>query len=282
MQRIYSLLGFSQSPSFQILSDLHLEVGQQYSSFDIPASAPYLILAGDIGRLKDYDAFLEFLRRQTERFKTVFLVLGNHEFYDISFEKGLEVARQLEQEPCLHNKLVLLHRRAHRIPDSSVTVLGCTLWSAIPEDARKAVAGAVSDFSKIESWSVDRHNEAHEADVAWLRSQVESAAKDDALLVATHHAPCLQLTSSPRHVGSPWTSAFATDLLGSAVAASTACWGAVRVWVFGHTHYSTTFKVNGTRVVSNQRGYVIPGLRVLGDEKGSRKHTFDVSRTIRV
>ncbi|KAK7605630.1 hypothetical protein BKA81DRAFT_226280 [Phyllosticta paracitricarpa] len=86
MQRLLSLFDFSRSPKFQIVSDLHLEVGQQYSSFDIPASAPHLILAGD------YDAYLGFLRRQTEQFETVFLVLGNHEFYGITFGESIELA----------------------------------------------------------------------------------------------------------------------------------------------------------------------------------------------
>lgn len=48
--------------SFQINSDLHLEVGQQHFSFQIPASAPYLVPAGDIGRLIDYDSYLDFLK----------------------------------------------------------------------------------------------------------------------------------------------------------------------------------------------------------------------------
>lgn len=46
---------------FQIMSDLHFELGQQYSSFYIPSSAPYLLLAGDIGRLVHYHLFLTFL-----------------------------------------------------------------------------------------------------------------------------------------------------------------------------------------------------------------------------
>jgi len=50
---------FVQPPQtpFQINSDLHLEVGQQYATFDIKPSAEYLILAGDIGKLIDYDKF---------------------------------------------------------------------------------------------------------------------------------------------------------------------------------------------------------------------------------
>lgn len=46
---------------FQVMSDLHLEVGQQYTSFRISPCAPYLILAGDIGRLSDYVAYRDFL-----------------------------------------------------------------------------------------------------------------------------------------------------------------------------------------------------------------------------
>lgn len=69
---------------FQIMSDLHLELGQQYNSFYIPPSAPYLVLAGDIGRLVDHHLFLSFLRAQCERFVQVFMALGNHEFYGVT------------------------------------------------------------------------------------------------------------------------------------------------------------------------------------------------------
>lgn len=39
--------------SFQILSDLHLEINQEYLSFEIPVCAEHLVLAGDVGRLVD-------------------------------------------------------------------------------------------------------------------------------------------------------------------------------------------------------------------------------------
>ena len=120
------------SESFQILSDLHLEVGHQYLSFTFPPVATNLILAGDIGRLAEYDDYLRFIQRQTGQFKRVFLVLGNHEFYGLSFHEGLEKARKLEQEPSLNGRLILLQNSRFDIPDSSVTVLGCTLWSRIP------------------------------------------------------------------------------------------------------------------------------------------------------
>jgi metallophosphoesterase superfamily enzyme len=81
------------SASFQVLSDLHLEVNQHYLSLEIPVYAKYLILAGDIGRLVDYDNYRCFLQKQTDRFEVVFLILGNHEFYSDTSAAGLQRAR---------------------------------------------------------------------------------------------------------------------------------------------------------------------------------------------
>ncbi|KAJ5360688.1 hypothetical protein N7517_009879 [Penicillium concentricum] len=49
-------------------------------------------------------------------------------------------------------------------------------------------------------------------------------------------------------------------------------WDGVKIWVFGHTHYTTEFKERGISVVSNQRGYVLPWKT----EKGN----FDVRRVV--
>jgi predicted phosphodiesterase len=256
--------------SFQVLSDLHLEVGQQYSSFDFPATAPYLILAGDIGQLSDYDAFRSFLAIQTTRFELVLLVLGNHKFYGSSHTKTLELATRMEKEPELNDKLMLLHRKKIDVPNSNITILGCSLWSHIPDDAKLMVKSKVNDFKKIEGWSPDSHTKEYEKDIRWLKDQVEIIQKGNKalkpnrtlpettqkrfILVVTHHAPCLRGTSEPKFDDSPWTSAFATDLLKKADD-----WSDVKAWVYGHTHYSTELTKAGVRVLSNQRGYVLPG-----------------------
>ncbi|KAJ5951083.1 calcineurin-like phosphoesterase [Penicillium vulpinum] len=253
---------FSQpSVSIQILSDLHLEVNRQYTLFDVPVVSKYLLLAGDIGRLADYDEYLAFLHKQTEKFELVFLILGNHEFYGGSFASAFETVRRLEQEPSLNGRLVLLHQRRYDIPDSNVTILGCTLWSDIPENSKDIVHYKIKDFQKIKDWTIDEHNAAHKSDLSWLHKEVQSIYNTHkinptklskrSVLVATHHAPAMHRTSSPQHAQNPWSAAFATDLLSQP-------WNGVNTWVFGHTHYSTEFKEKGIRVVSNQRGYVLP------------------------
>ncbi|OJJ55558.1 hypothetical protein ASPSYDRAFT_158431 [Aspergillus sydowii CBS 593.65] len=276
-----------QSPVIQILSDLHLEIDQQYLAFSIPAHAKTLILGGDVGRLVDYDNYRAFLQKQTDQFETVFLVLGNHEFHNLSFEEGIQKARELEQEPCFNGRLILLHRRRHDIrdPDSGccVTVLGCTLWSDIPEEARDIVRYKISDFTKITDWSVESHNAAHEKDVTWLLDEIRCVQRENeqvrneidkkSILVVTHHAPCLKRTSAPQHENSPWRFAFGTDILRNITDTS-----GIKAWAFGHTHFTTEFRENGVRVVSNQRGYVLPWTRT----EQKVENGFDAGRVIQV
>jgi len=314
MQKLVSILRNhrpSSRPSFQILSDLHLEIGQQYLAFQVPVSAPYLILAGDIGRFIDYSSYLAFLKSQCSRFTKVFLIPGNHEFYETSHGDGLELARKLETEPELDGRLVLCHQRRFDVPGSDITILGCSLWSHIPNDAQDVVRMKINDFKKIKDWSVEAHNHAHQSDLEWLRAEIEaiqhqqntpvgdndddgrtngegnrlssrnhqSKQKKRSILVITHHAPCKDGTSEPRLASNPWNSAFATDLLSGGHE-----WQDVKLWIFGHTHYSTDFVKDGIRVLSNQRGYVLPGPQRKNPEgygKGPWK-AFDVGKVVRL
>ena len=232
---------------FQILSDLHLELGQQYSHFHIPASAPYLILAGDIGNLCHYQSYLDFLRRQCDNFRQVFLVLGNHEFYGISRNEGLRLAALLEQEAALQGKLKILNRTRADI-SSDVVILGCTLQSCISPSSRAVIECKVKDFKRIQQWTVDDHNAEHSRDVAWLKQQISAIKKGDMekghrfrrILVVTHHAPIRQGASKPEHENTPWSGAFGTDLRDVVDNESSSLLD-VEGRVFGHTHYTTQY-----------------------------------------
>lgn len=248
----------------QVLSDLHLEVGQQYSSFQIEVKAPYLVLAGDIGRFQDYDGFLTFLQHQCTRYTQVLMVMGNHEFYGRSRSEGLGVAERLQNEPSLQDRFIILNRQRVDLSED-VTVLGCTLQSYIFPESRKAVIGMVQDFARIVDWTVDDHNEEHAKDVSWLRDQITSIRQSETsstnqarkkIVVITHHAPCRSGVSKPEHENNPWSDAFATDLLLGTPKDNPLLdcdW-----WLFGHTHYSAYFQVGDVKVFSNQRGYVFP------------------------
>ncbi|CCF43211.1 hypothetical protein CH063_12974 [Colletotrichum higginsianum] len=246
--------GESSSGSVQFMSDLHLEATGNYATFDFPVTAPYLLLSGDVGSLADYKEYLSFIRRQTGRYAAVLLVLGNHEFHGLDHSTTLARAKELEAEPSLGGRLHVLHRRRFDIPGTNTTIIGCTLWTMVPEEAKEAVVGRVKDFQHIEDWGVETHNGAHVADLKWLKGQLREVPEETRVIVATHHAPSLEGTSEPQHRGSPWSSAFATGIMEDGED-----WSRVGCWVFGHTHYSTDVVVEGVRIVSNQRGYVGPG-----------------------
>lgn len=226
LQNMISQLRGSSSqgsePQVQIMSDLHLEVGQQYQTFDFPVAGKWLILAGDIGRLIDYEGYRTFLERQIERYEKVALVLGNHEFFDLTYEESISKATQLSREPSLTIKLGLLNRDILRDETSESIVMGCTLWSFVLDSANAIVESKISDYKKISGWTVEKNNQRHAEEAAWLDSELQpmsNAAKADPqqhgrnILVVTHHALSLTGTSAPEHVDNPWTPAFATDLL---------------------------------------------------------------------
>ncbi len=243
---------------FQVLSDLHLEVGDQYQSYHIPVRAPLLILAGDIGRLKDYDKYLSFIRTQCARFDAVFLVLGNHEFYGISRADGLARAHMLETDETTMGRLTVLNRRRLDI-HPSLCILGCTLQSHIRPENRAVVEQRVKDFQRISEWTVELHNEEHQKDLDWLRTEINSIVSEPGynrrakhIVVISHHAPIKSGSSHPRNQNNPWADAFATDLIGVHQEMSR-----VHSWVFGHTHYTTQWREHGINLISNQRGYVL-------------------------
>lgn len=243
---------------FQIMSDLHLEMGQQYASFEIKACAPYLILAGDIGRLVDYNAFCAFLQVQCRQFVKVFLVLGNHEFFGLPRTQGSLLADRLENEKGLKGVLLVMNRK--RIDLAGVTILGCTLQSHIPDHANVIVSQKINDFSRIGDWTVADHNAEHTKDVTWLSNEISSIrqVKDASrrkILIVTHHAPAVKGTSAPANESNPWSSAFSTDLLDNSNGSPL---NDVQWWVFGHTHYCSESLRGSVRLVSNQRGYVFP------------------------
>ncbi|CAI4219046.1 unnamed protein product [Parascedosporium putredinis] len=161
-----------------LLSDIHLEIASQYTTYTFPATAPILLLAGDVGNLVHYPDYLAFLASLAPRYDRVLLLLGNHDFYGLTYDAALDAARRLVAEPCLAGKVLLLHRTRWDDPDSDLTVLGCTLWSRVPAKARDTVFYRVSDYLHIKEWSVEKHNEKHIEEVAWLRAELRAMAQE--------------------------------------------------------------------------------------------------------
>lgn len=68
-------------------------------------------------------------------------------------------------------------------------------------------------------------------------------------VVVTHHVPALQCVD-PAFRNSPVNSAFTADLATYIEKAD------IDVWIYGHSHFGIDTEIGGTKVVSNQLGYV--------------------------
>jgi len=291
MKRLSGLFGTTKT-AFQILSDLYLDHESQYLTFHIPVSAPYLILAGNIGRLADYDLYLSFLIRRCNLYEKVYLVLGSLEFQGVSHWEGMQLVHQLEKEAATRGRLQILYRKKVDVPGTNVTLLGCTLWSHIPDVAVASVLQKAPEFDSeigIRRWDVGSHNEEHFKDISWLRTELNShknlagstASPSSSVqrILVSSFTPDLRNTLPPWQVHSPWCHAYGTDLLNNTD------WVGIKYWIHGTTGRTGKVKRYGVKVVSNQRGCVgedDKGILKDGMSDKDKEGIFDITKVIKV
>jgi len=258
----------TESFPIQIISDLHLEIerpsphDQPLYIYGFPVCAPNLALLGDIGWTRDERLF-QWLEIQLSRFERVFMVAGNHEPYVSTLEQStfaleefskrcsLSRAERTESAPPM-GEFVFLNQTRYDV-SPTLTILGCTLWSALNPNDLDVLSWSLTDFKRIGSFKPSSYESAHKVDLDWLTSTLEdirSSSSARRVAIFTHHAPTVEGTGDPKYIDGPTNSAFATELTG------TPCWGSpVIFWAFGHTHWNCDFEKQGVRVFSNQRGY---------------------------
>jgi hypothetical protein len=247
------------------MSDLHLEtplVQPSYATFKIKLHANRLFLLGDIGLVKDEGLFffLEKLLKSTPNL-TIFYIFGNHESYQMVFEDALRKMRDftLKMKRDYGERLILLHRDRYDV-NSTITILGCPLWSHIPSDRAVEAQQRLTDFNEtrgIRGWTLERHNLEHQKDLQWLNQQVQAIQSNEPqrqIIILTHHSPTRDPRGNdPNHTSSSIACGFSTDL------SNDECWTSksVKMWAFGHTHFSFSFHDEKTQklVLANQKGY---------------------------
>jgi PAS domain S-box-containing protein len=129
---------------FQYVSDIHLE----YISYIpyIKKTADNLFLVGDIGH-PGTASFNKFLKICSEKYKNVFIVYGNHEYYSIirgrnkkieTMTEKLEYAKSFPSNVhLLHNSCVYFNKITNQVSLSCleydkknyIKIIGSTLWS---------------------------------------------------------------------------------------------------------------------------------------------------------
>jgi len=232
-----------------ILSDLHLGFGAMNRPIN---DADVVVLAGDISRPREAAAW-------AMRFdKPVLYVPGNHEFYGSS----IDGARRELKALCAGTNVHLLD--AGEVVLGGVRFLGATLWTdfrldgagAAREAAMREAVRFMRDFSVVRidgvPFTPQASAELFDAQAAWLEERLAEPHAGPTVVV-THHAPSPR-SIHPRFVGSPLNACFVSD------AERLIDKRRVQLWIHGHTHDSFDYRVAGTRVVCNSRGYAKDGV----------------------
>ena len=230
----------------QYVSDLHLEYHDEI--IKLPVTAEYLALAGDIGypSKANYGKFIEWC---SDNYKCIFLIIGNHEYYhendmNTTKDKIVEIVSNFSNVYLLDN---------NKIEIEGWIVLGTTLWSHIPDIVN--IDRYINDYKYINIYGmvIDSGvtNRLFESNVEWLTKEIRDAdANNKKVIVISHHAPLQKGTSDPVYESTEReiNYAFSSDL-------AVLMREPVKLWIFGHTHWTCDFIHNNVRVVTNGIGY---------------------------
>lgn len=236
----------------QLFSDLHADVLTPRPiavSPDIDA----VIVAGDTCEGAE-NAFAH-LRRLVPMQTPIVMVMGNHEYYRRGVHQELLSARRLAPLFGVH----LLENGSAVL--RNVRFVGATLWTGYGLFGPVNVAAAMRvakerlrDHKRI-GWTKRPWRRFRPAEALLLHSRSRrfiaetlAEAHEGPTVVITHHAP------HPRGLDPEGSS----DLLAAAYATDLSDLieqGCPDLWVHGHVHLNSDYKIGRTRIVCNAHGY---------------------------
>ena len=277
-----------------VCSDLHLEFGDLDLTNN--ENADVLILGGDIlvaddvknfgyvdeqimaatpSMLARGERYYNFVKRCSERFPQVVLIMGNHEHYHGDYAKTASIIRTVVGE---FSNVHFLDKEWRII--NGVLFYGGTLWTDMNNEdpiTLYQIAGMMNDYRGVknssktvqhrvptydennkEGWTFKerpaqfRPEDSVEDHKAFLKGLDEVLAlhPDLPTVVVGHHAPS-KASTHPRYKTEVITNgAYSTNLDNFILDRRQ-----IRLWTHGHTHEDFDYMIGTTRIVCNPRGY---------------------------
>jgi len=254
-------------------SDIHLEFGgcvpllpEGIDDSDIDV----LILAGDISVHRSYStADSEFLlksadqgatdhfwRNVARRFKKVFYIPGNHEYYYSEYSQLIPTIQKYFEHYGWDKKITVSDRISELIED--VHFVGTTLWTDFNNADPMtlfSIKNMMSDFyliqHKDEKFSPEDALYYHCVQRDFIAREV--AGKDN-VIVFTHHGPTYG-SIHPKYKGND----FHTKMMNGAYVSNLENLildnPQIIHWIHGHTHEDLDYFCGETNIITNPRGY---------------------------
>jgi predicted phosphodiesterase len=239
----------------QYLSDIHLEFMTKPPK--IKAMADVLCLCGDIG-YPHSGIYSLFLKQMSQSFKKVFLITGNHEYYN-SDKYGSHTMEEINRHIGFIinvNKLenVTFLNNSYELYDD-VLFVGTTLWSKIPSMNMNDIC-LMNDFKQIEGLTYDTYNLLHYKSCSFIADTLALIEKGDIfkdknvnikVVIMTHHLPSFNLIDE-KHAYSDTNCFYASKCDPFFVEP-------IKAWIYGHTHTPNKTIINNIKFVCNPKGY---------------------------
>jgi len=246
------LPGFFQKPyimRIQYISDVHLEFLPKLPKIKVLEGVDVLCLAGDIGY--PYSGiYREFLIKMNSLFKKVFLITGNHEYYNSdkygshTIDEVNETIASLISNHKLTN-ITFLNNSFEVYND--VLFAGTTLWSNIQSQNMNDIC-LMNDFKQITDLTYDTYKLLHLKSCHFIENllaDVKTPAKK--IVMMTHHLPSFDLIDE-RFTFSDTNCFYASKCDKYFVEP-------IKVWIYGHTHIPNKTIKNNIQFVCNPKGY---------------------------
>lgn len=171
---------------FQYISDIHLEFG---TKMNLLPKAENLILAGDICHVTS-DKYYIFIEEMSKKFKKVFIIAGNHEYYGTSIQGGEIIIKNNIKK---YSNVYYLQNTCYHFEECNISIFGSTYWSNISKENEKFVKRRINDFKHIQKFNVSTFNNLHITSKTSLEEEVGDKP-DRQWIVITHHVPQVFLT----------------------------------------------------------------------------------------
>lgn len=237
--------------NIQYISDLHLEFLQINDVNKIIkriiATAPILVLAGDIGNPYKHH-YKYFIEKMSIKFEMIFIIAGNHEYYhNYIVDTQNECVKICEE----FNNVIFLDNSTYEY--NGYLFLGTTLWSRIDDYTNE-----INDTLCINDITINRYNHLFTKSKEFIIRTLDST--DMKVVVITHHLPSCDLIDAKYKTKEflPINQWFATNLNEY----FTTYQHKISAWIYGHTHTANVCEINGVKLYCNPAGY-----------KGENHHT---------
>lgn len=256
----------------RIFSDIHLDfdIPNKIKNFspDIIWTPPpldsdketILILAGDIWHAKKPFQYFGFswFKKISEQFHTILVILGNHDFWGGNIKTEYAHYNNYVTEQNITN-LFLIQNTTFKIGD--LKFIGGTLWTDfnnLNDTTLQLASDNMNDYKYIKnglSFSKLKPNHLlgeHRQTLDYIKENATKDYSTQKLWVLTHHAPSLK-SLHPDYKDDYFfhqNGLYASDL--DYIMEEN---DQIDVWVHGHCHNFTYYKINNTKIISNPRGY---------------------------